>query len=95
MADAPIMIAGAGQAGLQAAASLRQDGYTGGIVLIGDEPGLPYQRPPLSKGYLKDGNAERLQLKSADFFVKNAITLIAGTAVTKTVLCLFNCWASL
>ena len=83
MTDAPIIIAGAGQAGLQAAASLRQDGYTSGIILIGDEPGLPYQRPPLSKGYLKDGNAERLLLKSADFFAKNTITLLADAAVTK------------
>jgi 3-phenylpropionate/trans-cinnamate dioxygenase ferredoxin reductase component len=82
MADAPIIIAGAGQAGLQAAASLRQEGFIGGIVLIGDEPGLPYQRPPLSKGYLKDGKADRLLLKSEDFFAKNAVTYISGTPVT-------------
>lgn len=83
MAEAPVIIAGTGQAGLQAAASLRQEGFTGGIVMIGDEPGLPYQRPPLSKGYLKDGKADRLLLKSKDFFTKNVITLIANTAVTK------------
>ncbi len=47
-----IVIAGAGQAGYQTAASLRQGGFEGLITLVGDEPGLPYQRPPLSKGYL-------------------------------------------
>ena len=44
--------AGAGQAGYQVASSLRQEGFTGSIVLVGDEPGVPYQRPPLSKAYL-------------------------------------------
>lgn len=47
-----IVIVGAGQAGYQTAASLRQEGFTGSITLIGDEPGVPYQRPPLSKAYL-------------------------------------------
>jgi 3-phenylpropionate/trans-cinnamate dioxygenase ferredoxin reductase component len=76
------IIAGAGQAGLQVAASLRQEGYSGPITLIGDEPGLPYQRPPLSKGYLKDGNAERLWLRSSGYFDKNAISFINGTPIT-------------
>lgn len=52
-----IVIVGAGQGGLQAAISLRQDGFTGRITLIGGEEGLPYQRPPLSKAYLKTGGA--------------------------------------
>lgn len=47
-----VVIVGGGQAGYQVAASLRQEGYTGTITLIGDEPGVPYQRPPLSKAYL-------------------------------------------
>ena len=47
-----IVIAGAGQAGYQLATTLRQEGYAGSITLIGDEPGVPYQRPPLSKAYL-------------------------------------------
>ena len=52
MSISSVVIVGAGQAGFQVAASLRQGGYTGAITLIGDEPGLPYQRPPLSKAYL-------------------------------------------
>jgi 3-phenylpropionate/trans-cinnamate dioxygenase ferredoxin reductase component len=47
-----LVIAGAGQAGFQTAASLRQAGFAGHITLVGDEPGVPYQRPPLSKAYL-------------------------------------------
>ncbi|WP_168791089.1 NAD(P)/FAD-dependent oxidoreductase [Paraburkholderia aromaticivorans] len=47
-----VVIVGAGQAGYQTAASLRQEGFEGRITLIGDEPGVPYQRPPLSKAYL-------------------------------------------
>lgn len=47
-----VVIVGAGQAGYQVAASLRQEGYVGHVTLIGDEPGVPYQRPPLSKAYL-------------------------------------------
>ncbi|MDP3546982.1 MAG: FAD-dependent oxidoreductase, partial [Phreatobacter sp.] len=45
---ADVVILGAGQAGLQAALSLREEGYSGTIQMIGDEPVLPYQRPPLS-----------------------------------------------
>ncbi len=52
MALNSVVIVGAGQGGFQVAASLRQEGYQGNITLIGDEPGLPYQRPPLSKAYL-------------------------------------------
>src|SRR5689334_953576 len=50
---APLVIAGSGLAGGVAAKTLRDDGYTGRIVLIGDEPGLPFGRPPLSKTYLR------------------------------------------
>jgi hypothetical protein len=50
-----IVIVGSGQAGFQTAASLRQEGFDGSILMIGAEPGLPYQRPPLSKTYLKEG----------------------------------------
>jgi len=48
----PVVIVGTGQAGLQIALSLRSEGYAGEVTLIGDEPGLPYGRPPLSKAYL-------------------------------------------
>jgi 3-phenylpropionate/trans-cinnamate dioxygenase ferredoxin reductase component len=49
---ARVVIVGTGHAGFQCAASLRQEGFTGEVVLVGDEPALPYQRPPLSKAYL-------------------------------------------
>ena len=49
---AGMVIIGCGQAGGQAAASLRQEKYEGPITMIGQEPYIPYQRPPLSKQYL-------------------------------------------
>ena len=52
MSDSVVVI-GAGQAASQLVASLRTEGFTGAITLIGDEKHLPYQRPPLSKAYLK------------------------------------------
>lgn len=74
-----VVIIGAGQGGLQAAMSLRQEGHAGPITLIGAEEGLPYQRPPLSKEYLKTGEAEKLALRPAGFFDKKEITLRTGT----------------
>ena len=50
-----ILIAGAGQAAVQAVDTLRRRGFTGGLTLVGDEPWPPYQRPPLSKKYLAGG----------------------------------------
>lgn len=76
-----VVIVGAGQGGQQAAASLRQDGFAGEIVLLGDEPGLPYQRPPLSKAYLKDGDAARLALKPAGFYDGAGIDYRPGVRV--------------
>ena len=52
MAQEPIVILGAGHAGFELAASLRQHGFDGAVTLVGDEAVLPYQRPPLSKDYL-------------------------------------------
>lgn len=69
-----ILIAGAGQAGYQTAASLRQEGYEGRIVLIGDEPGLPYQRPPLSKAYLLGKvQAPALRFRQAEWYEQNRV----------------------
>ena len=78
-----VVIAGAGQAGFQTAASLRQEGFAGRIVMVGDEPGLPYQRPPLSKAYLMGKtSAEALSFRPEKFFADNKIELIAETRVT-------------
>lgn len=77
-----VAIIGAGQAGLQAAVSLRQGGYSGSIALFGDEPQAPYQRPPLSKKFLSgEIGAERLELRPQQFFTENNITLHLGTSV--------------
>ncbi len=78
-----IVIVGAGQGGLQAAASLRLEGFEGSIELIGAEEHIPYQRPPLSKAYLKDGDARKLLLKPATFFERKAITLHTGVNVER------------
>lgn len=76
-----VVIIGAGQGGFQAAASLRLEGFTGRITLIGDEPAPPYQRPPLSKAYLKSGDADALTLRPETFYNTNDITLRMGTRV--------------
>ena len=53
MTAGPVVIIGAGHAGFQLAMSLRQHGFAGRIALLNNEGHLPYQRPPLSKAYLK------------------------------------------
>lgn len=64
--EAPLLVVGAGHAGCELAISARQGGWPGRIVLLGDEPGLPYQRPPLSKAFLMgDASAEGLLLRPA------------------------------
>ncbi len=74
-----VLVAGAGQSGFQAAASLRDRGFAGRVVLIGDEPGVPYQRPPLSKAYLTGAaGLEQLTLRGEDFFAEKDIELVAG-----------------
>jgi 3-phenylpropionate/trans-cinnamate dioxygenase ferredoxin reductase subunit len=78
-----IVIVGAGQGGFQVAQSLRQEGHAGPVTLIGEEPGLPYQRPPLSKAYLKDGDAGRLALRQAAFYADERIELVTGRRVTR------------
>jgi len=74
-----IVVVGAGQAGLQVAVSLREMGYEGRVVLIGDEPHAPYQRPPLSKGYLLgEIGAEQVMLRPDAFYATHRIELIVG-----------------
>lgn len=76
-----IVIVGAGQGGFQAAASLREAGYQGRVTLVGEEPGLPYQRPPLSKAYMKgDAGIEQIELRPAAFYTDHRIELVHGRA---------------
>lgn len=82
--NARVVIVGAGHAGGSAAAFLRQYGHTGPIVLIGEEPLLPYQRPPLSKGWLKgEADADSLSLKPAEWYAENNVSLRLGGVVTR------------
>jgi 3-phenylpropionate/trans-cinnamate dioxygenase ferredoxin reductase subunit len=73
-----VVIVGAGQAGFEVAASLRSRGYAGRVVLVGAEPALPYQRPPLSKGVLAGAPADATALRPEAFFADQEIELLAG-----------------
>ena len=78
-----VVIVGTGQAGYQAADSLRQEGYTGSVTLIGEESHLPYQRPPLSKQYLLGNiDAERIRFRNREYFTGKNINLRLETRVT-------------
>lgn len=80
--NARVVIVGAGHAGGSAAAFLRQYGHVGPIVLIGDEPLLPYQRPPLSKAWLKgEADADSLQLKPSSWYEEAGVSLRLGGVV--------------
>jgi len=86
MASAPepadVLIVGTGTAGAQAATSLRQLGFSGSVVLIGEEQDPPYERPPLSKDYLTGGKAfERILIRPPDFWRERGIDLRLGTRV--------------
>ena len=79
-----VVIVGAGHAGGAAAAQLRQFGFGGEIVLIGDEAVAPYQRPPLSKAYLLgEMEEDRLWLRAPEFWAENGVELRLGQAVTE------------
>jgi 3-phenylpropionate/trans-cinnamate dioxygenase ferredoxin reductase subunit len=83
MTQGPVLIAGAGHAGFQLAASLRQHGYSEPIRLINDEAHLPYQRPPLSKAYLKGaGGADSLMFRPDKYYRDQNIELIADRAAS-------------
>mgnify|MGYP003344945766 CR=1 FL=1 len=87
------VIVGGGQAGYQTAASLRSEGYTEPIAILGDEAGVPYQRPPLSKALLLGKqDPDRLALRPANWYADRAVQWIPDTRVhsidrsTRTVL---------
>ena len=82
MSDAGVIIIGAGHGGGTAAALLRQYGWQGPIRLIGEEPLAPYQRPPLSKAWLKgEADEEALILKPESFYAEAGIKLMTGARV--------------
>ncbi|HEY5049151.1 MAG TPA: FAD-dependent oxidoreductase [Rhizomicrobium sp.] len=78
-----IVIIGAGQAGAQAVATLRAEGFAGSLALVGEEPFAPYQRPPLSKAYLSGAmERERLFLKPDAFYAEAQCEVLAGVAAS-------------
>ena len=80
--DTGVLIVGGGQAAVQLASTLRDAGYALPITIVGDEPHLPYQRPPLSKGYLLgDQSLGGLEFRSAEFFSESGIGVLLGERV--------------
>jgi 3-phenylpropionate/trans-cinnamate dioxygenase ferredoxin reductase component len=78
------VIVGAGLAGAKAAEALRDEGFDGRIVLIGDEAELPYERPPLSKDYLRgESPRENARVHSDGFYLDNEIELRTSTTVER------------
>lgn len=78
-----VVIVGAGQAGGSAVLQLRSTGFEGEITLLGAEPHLPYERPPLSKAYLNgDLSYESLLLRPESFYQEQSVHLLTGTSVT-------------
>jgi 3-phenylpropionate/trans-cinnamate dioxygenase ferredoxin reductase subunit len=76
------LIVGAGHAGAQTAIALRQAKFTGTIALVGDEPDLPYERPPLSKDYLcGEKSFDRMLIRPPGFWADQHITLLSGRTV--------------
>lgn len=79
---AQIVIVGAGQAADQAVHTLRRKGFTGKLVVVGDEPWLPYQRPPLSKKYLAGAlERDRLGLRPLQFYTEHSVETHLGRRV--------------
>lgn len=80
---AGIVVVGAGQAGGEAVAALRMAGFVGSITLVGDEPHLPYSRPPLSKDFLLGETSENLLLlRPPHFYEKHEVRTLLGHSVT-------------
>lgn len=77
------VIVGASHASVQAVDTLRREGHAGRIVLVGDEPHLPYNRPPLSKKFLSgELERERLLLRSPQFYEQHSVETRLGVRVT-------------
>jgi len=77
------VIVGGGQAGAVAAATLREAGFAGRLVLVGDEPHLPYERPPLSKEVLLNPSATKPVIFDREFYSAQAIDCRFGTPATR------------
>lgn len=80
--DFDVVIVGGGHGGAQCAIQLRQQKFTGSIAIIGAEPELPYERPPLSKEYLAGEKPfERIMIRPAAFWAEREVTMLLGARV--------------
>src|SRR3954468_8803756 len=77
------VIVGASLAGAKAAETLREEGYDGRVVLIGAEPERPYERPPLSKDYLRGGPDDKPYVHEESFYADRDIELRTATSVER------------
>ena len=78
----PIVIVGGGVAGGNAAATLREEGFAGPVVLVSSEPGVPFGRPPLSKTYLRsEEDLEGWYVRPADWYAKHDVDRLSGSSV--------------
>ncbi|ATE66563.1 NAD(P)/FAD-dependent oxidoreductase [Rhizorhabdus dicambivorans] len=83
MAQYDVLIVGAGHGGAQAAVALRQNKFEGTIAIVGDEPELPYERPPLSKEYFSgEKSFERIMIRPAAFWADRNVEMLLGKRVT-------------
>jgi len=83
MSRSTVAIVGAGLAGAKTAEALRTRGYDGGVVLVGDEPHAPYERPALSKDFLIDGPlGEKILVNAEDWYDEHEVELVTGHTVT-------------
>ncbi|MDB5606250.1 MAG: FAD-dependent pyridine nucleotide-disulfide oxidoreductase [Bradyrhizobium sp.] len=79
---ADVLIVGAGHGGAQAAVALRQRKFEGSIVVVGEEPDFPYERPPLSKEYLSgEKGFERILIRPVSFWTERNVTILTGRRV--------------
>jgi 3-phenylpropionate/trans-cinnamate dioxygenase ferredoxin reductase component len=78
-----VVIVGAGHAGVQTAASLREEGFDGPVLLIGDENELPYHKPPLSKTFIKDPEAKPQPLRGEAFYTGSAVDYRPGIRIDR------------
>ena len=77
-----VVVVGAGHAAGQFSARLRTEGFDGELVLLGDEPVVPYQRPPLSKAYLSgEVNLDRVLLRKPEFYAEQNVDIRLSTRV--------------
>ncbi len=82
MTNHDVLIVGAGHSGAHTAIGLRHRGFNGSLALIGDEPELPYERPPLSKEYLSgEKTFDRILIRPARFWAERNIDLIVGERI--------------